>query len=128
MERKGACMEPLTLGQRIVYFRKKAGIRQTDLAAIVGIKQSALSYYEKDRREPSVEVIRKISQALNITGDTLLGLEPYPDLIAQSRDEYTLLHLFRKMNRQGRVRALDNVRDLSEVPKYSSSAVRVLLK
>jgi len=115
-------MEASTLGQRIVYFRKKAGISQKNLAAAAGLKQSALSYYEKDKREPCVEIIKSLSNALKITGDTLLGLEPYPDLIAQNRDEYTLLHLFRNMNSCGQKRALENMYDLSEVAKYSNTA------
>lgn len=114
-------MEASTLGQRIKYFRKKMGISQAKLAAAAGIKSSTLGCYESGWREPCVETIKKLSQALNITGDTLLGLEPFPDLVAQNRDEYTLLHLFRGMNESGRKRALENVQDLSEVVKYSNS-------
>jgi transcriptional regulator with XRE-family HTH domain len=113
-------MNQSSLGQRIVYHRKKAGISQKNLAAIAGVTSSALSYYEKDKREPSVQIIKNLSKALNITGDTLLGLEPYPDLIAQNRDEYTLLHTFRTMNSLGQKKALENISDLSEVPRYSN--------
>ncbi|MDR2577553.1 MAG: helix-turn-helix domain-containing protein [Chitinispirillales bacterium] len=116
-------MEASTLGQRIVYFRKKAGVSQKNLAAVAGIKPSTLSYYEKDKREPSVQIIKNLSKALNITGDTLLGLEPYPDLIAQNRDEYTLLSAFRTLNGLGQKRALESVSDLSEVPKYANRGV-----
>jgi len=115
-------METSTLGQRIIYFRKKAGISQKNLAATAGIKPSALSYYEKDKREPCVEIIKKLSQALNITGDTLLGLDSSPDLTVQNRDEYTILHIFRNMNGIGQKRALENMADLAEITKYTNTA------
>jgi transcriptional regulator with XRE-family HTH domain len=111
-------MEASTLGQRIAHFRKKAGISQKDLAAAVGIKPAALSYYEKDKREPCVEIIKNLSKALNITGDTLLGFDSSP----QNRDQYTLLHTFRSMNDIGQKRALENISDLAEVPKYANPA------
>jgi len=112
-------MEASTLGQRIRYFRKKLGFSQEKLAVSVGIKPSTLSYYEKDKREPCVQTIKSLSKALNITGDTLLGFEPSPDLIVQNRDEYTLLHTFRNMNNIGQKRALENICDLAELPKYA---------
>lgn len=115
-------MEASTLGRRITYFRKKAGISQKNLAAAVGIKPSTLSYYEKDKREPCVETIKKLSLALNITGDTLLGLDASPDLTVQNRDEYTILHIFRNMNNMGKKRALENISDLAEIAKYANTA------
>ena len=113
-------MEASTLGQRIRYFRKKLGISQEKLAVTVGIKPSTLSYYEKDKREPCVQIIKSLSKALNITGDTLLGFEPSPDLIVQNRDEYTLLHTFRNMNNIGQKKALENICDLAEVARYAN--------
>lgn len=112
-------MEALTLGQRIRYFRKKMGISQEKLSIAVGIKPSTLSYYEKDKREPCVQIIKSLSKALNITDDTLLGFEPSPDLIVQNRDEYTLLHVFRSMNDIGQKKAIENISDLAELPKYA---------
>ena len=116
-------MDASTLGQRITYFRKKAGISQKKLAETAGIKPSTLSYYEKDKREPCIQIIKNLSNALCITGDRLLGLDPSPDLIIQDRDEYTLLHTFRGLNDLGQKRALENIADLSEVPRYADSAV-----
>jgi len=113
-------VEELTLGQRIRYFRKKMGISQEKLAIAAGIKPSTLSYYEKDKREPCVQIIKNLSKALNITGDTLLGFEPSTDLIIQNRDEYTLLHAFRSMNGIGQKKAIENISDLAELPKYAS--------
>ncbi|MDR3013679.1 MAG: helix-turn-helix domain-containing protein [Chitinispirillales bacterium] len=113
----------LSLGQRIVKYRKKAGFSQKGLAEAAGVTPTALNYYEKGKREPNISIIKNIAKALDITGDALLGIEPQPDLIIQNRDEYTFLHTFRTLNDLGQKRALENVADLSEVPKYANRGV-----
>lgn len=67
-------MEELTFGQRLVLYRIKASLLQKELAEKVGISPTALNYYEKDKREPNVMTIKALSEALNITGDELLGI------------------------------------------------------
>ena len=108
-----------SLGERIIYYRRRAGISQKKLAALTGIKPSTLSYYERGKREPNVLVLISLAKALGITGDALLGVKPQPDRIAQNRDEAAVLRVFRAMNPLGQKRALENMSDLSEVPKYA---------
>jgi len=112
-----------SLGERIVHYRKMAGISQRVLAELAQLKPSTLSYYERGKREPNVLVITALAKVLKVTGDALLGMEPAPDLIAQNRDEAAVLRVFRAMNPAGQKKALENMSDLSEVPKYSGEAV-----
>ena len=65
----------MTLGERIVYYRKKAGFNQKGLAEALGISATRLNYYEKDKREPDIKMINALCKALNVDGDTLLGRE-----------------------------------------------------
>jgi len=111
-------MNQSSLGQRIRYYRKKAGISQKNLAAAVAMSPNAISYYEKDKREPNILILMKLAKILNVTGDALLGLE-HPDLTAQNRDEYTLLSCFRRLNSLGQKRILGDITGLGELPKYS---------
>ena len=113
-------MNHSSLGQRIRYYRKKAGISQKDLAAAVGLSPNAISYYEKDKREPNILILMKIAKTLDVTGDALLGLE-HPDLAAKNRKEYALLHAFRSLKSVGQDRALEYVSALKELPYYSNS-------
>ena len=64
----------LTFGQRIVVLRKQRGLLQKELAEKIGLSPTALNYYEKDKREPNVAMIKKLSNALGVTGNELLGL------------------------------------------------------
>ena len=109
----------LSLGQRIMHFRKKAGLSQKDLAGAAGISLSALSRYETGKREPTAVAIMNLAKALGTTGDTLLGLEPRPDLIAQNGDEAKWLRAFRGLNNLGKDRALEMVSCLKELSRYT---------
>lgn len=107
-----------TLGERIVYYRKKLGLSQKELAAAVGMSPTAISYYETDKREPNILILMNLAKTLNITGDTLLGLE-HPDLIAQTDDEYSMLCAYRALNSVGQERLLEYANSLRELPKYA---------
>ena len=106
-----------SLGQRIVYYRKRVGLRQKDLASIIGILPSALNNYEKDKREPTALVLSRLAEALNVTGDALLGRE-HPDLVAQNKNEFLMLHALRALNVLGQKRALEYITSLADAPKF----------
>jgi len=109
-----------SLGQRIIHYRKKAGLLQKDLAVSVGISAAVLSYYEKDINDPPTAILAKLADALGITSDKLLGLnQPHPPVVYRNRIEYTLLRALRILNTHGQERALEYISDLSVVPKYT---------
>lgn len=66
----------MTLGEIIRKNRKKAGLSQKQLGLLCGyIPTSAervVQYWEKDAREPSVKVLRKLADALGLTLDQLI--------------------------------------------------------
>lgn len=62
-----------TLGQRIVSAREKKGLKQNELAKKLGITPTRLNYYEKDKREPDVMMLKKIAYVLNVDPNYLLG-------------------------------------------------------
>lgn len=55
-----------TIGRTIKVLRAASGISQKDLAERVGIKPNYLSLVESGKREPSVSVLRTISQELHV--------------------------------------------------------------
>lgn len=60
-----------SIHDRIKKRRKELKMSQADLAAKVGIKAPAISQYESGARNPSYEVLRKLSAALNVTAEYL---------------------------------------------------------
>ena len=55
------CMQPETVGQRIKYLRKKNGVTQKELAKILYVSESTVSYWERDKTEPSLILIVRLT-------------------------------------------------------------------
>lgn len=70
--------------------RLKSGISQKDLAENIGVAKSTYSLYESGKREPNVDTIKKIASSLNVSADTLLGIDNEPTTLAAhfEGDEY----------------------------------------
>ena len=56
----------MNLGQSIKIVRKNKGLKQKDFCDKVGITQSYLSGIENGKKKPSIDVLEKISDAVNI--------------------------------------------------------------
>ena len=71
--------------------RLKSGYSQKEVADKIGVAKSTYSLYESGNREPNVDTIKKISDILKVSADTLLGLEEEPITLAAhfDGDEYT---------------------------------------
>jgi len=66
------------------------GFTQKEVADSIGVAKSTYSLYESGNREPGVPTIKKISNILEISTDTLLGIEQIGTLAAHfDGDEYT---------------------------------------
>ena len=59
-------------GDIVKKIRIEKNISQQELADIVGIHSTHVSRYERNMAQPSVEITKKIAEALNVTVDTLI--------------------------------------------------------
>lgn len=57
------------LGKKLKELRKKKGLRQDELAAILGITRSQISSYEINRSKPSFSVLMKLSDFFSMPLD-----------------------------------------------------------
>lgn len=62
----------MTLGERIAYYRKRAGYSQEGLAERLGVSRQAISKWETGEATPDAERIIALAAALGISTDTLL--------------------------------------------------------
>lgn len=53
--------------------RENAGIQQKELALELGIPSNTLSQYENGKREPSIEMMKKIADYFQVSTDFILG-------------------------------------------------------
>lgn len=79
--------------------RQKRGLNQADVAALIGQSQTEYSRYERGIHEPGNENLCRLSVALNVSSDYLLGLDSNDGALFAgtplSHEEITLLKAFR---------------------------------
>lgn len=72
----------MTIGEKIKQARKKAGYTQKELGEKLGISQVRVAQYENGIRNPKIETIKKIAEALNVEIiDLIPGLTKLGDAI-----------------------------------------------
>ena len=62
----------MSFSRRLAGIRKGKGLTQQQMADTIGIHVSQIKRYESGDTQPSLEVLRKIALALNISADVLL--------------------------------------------------------
>lgn len=60
---------------RIMDYRKAAGMTQGELAQVLGIAQSTLSQYETGKRSPDAKTVAILSDVFHVSPTQLLGLD-----------------------------------------------------
>lgn len=58
--------------ERLSALRKKKGLTQQALADLIGVQMLQVHRYEAGVSQPTLEVIRKLAVALNVTADELI--------------------------------------------------------
>lgn len=114
------------LGNKIRNARIKAGMTQEQLAVALDTTKAAISRYEAGKREPNLELLRKIALATKVTVADLVDDEYWahrPEhetkaAFASDPELEILCGLFSQLNEAGRQKALEWLEDLLEVEKY----------
>ena len=78
-------------GNRLRQLRKDRKLTQYQLAELIGVKNSVISFYEVGERVPSPDVLRKLAMALHVSADYLLGIERSMTLDATGLNEQDCL-------------------------------------
>ena len=65
----------MELGNVLAQLRSLKGLNQRDFAQALGVSNGAVAMWETNKRQPDLEMIKKISLFFNVTVDFLLGLE-----------------------------------------------------
>ena len=64
----------MDLGQKILELRKEKNINREQLAKLIGTSGAIIGRYERNDASPSVEVARKMAEALEVSLDYLVGV------------------------------------------------------
>lgn len=63
-----------SIGSRITQARNRMGINQKELCKLSGLKESTLSRYEKNEREPKASNLFSLAEVLDVSFDFLMGV------------------------------------------------------
>ena len=67
----------IPFGKRLKELREENNLTQKELAEKLGINAVTYLHYEKEQRQPSLELIADISVFYGVSVDYLLGLKDY---------------------------------------------------
>lgn len=62
-----------TLGKRIAMYRREKGMKQDELAEMLGVSPQAVSKWENDQTCPDISLLPQLSKILGVTVDELLS-------------------------------------------------------
>lgn len=65
-------MEAFSFGERLMIYRKRAGLTKKMLAQMVGISVSTITKYENDESHPNVDMLTDLAMALDVSVMKLL--------------------------------------------------------
>ncbi len=86
------------IGERLKELRKSKGWTQVQVAAKMGLTDSVISFYERQERAPSPEVLIKFAELYDVSTDYLLGVETvndqHLDVTGLSKREISILKEF----------------------------------
>jgi transcriptional regulator with XRE-family HTH domain len=85
-----------SFGDNLKRLRTERKLSQTELANLVKVHPTHVSRYERNQANPTVDVVRKIAEALSVSADQLI----YGDASQMAKDKIQdneLLNMFSKV-------------------------------
>lgn len=81
------------LKDRIFELRIAAGYTQVTLAKKLGVSKQAVSNWENDNIQPSIEMLIRLADTFNVTTDYLLGRENTARLNVEGLSDTAIAHI-----------------------------------
>lgn len=85
-----------SFGDNLKQIRTELNLSQSELADIIKMHSTHISRYERNQANPTVDVVRKIAEALNVSADRLI----YGDtnqMVKDSIQDTDLVRMFSKV-------------------------------
>ena len=83
---------------RLKELRKQKNKNQEDIANYLNISTTGYNYYEKEKREPSIETLCKLADFYNISLDYLVGREFRDDIGYLTNDQKNVVYVIKQLN------------------------------
>lgn len=123
----------MKFGDKMKAERKKKGLAQKELGKKLGVSQAMIAQYENGERNPKVETIKKIAEALEVDISTLVDTDELAIMdikekphkwglnsSTQSNPENTnIMKNYNKLNTLGQKKAIEQVEMLTKIEEYT---------
>jgi transcriptional regulator with XRE-family HTH domain len=74
-------------GNKLKELRTQNGLTQKQLADQLGVTKSVVSFYERQERTPSPDILRKLAAVFHVSSDFLLGIDTVKRLDISNLDD-----------------------------------------
>lgn len=114
----------MTTGERIKAARKRAGVTQVQLAEQSGVAAISIHQYEAGKRNPQLEPVLRIANALGVPVQELvedwsaMDPEDVKDAIVYGGPIGKVAENMKRLNLTGRERVLAYSADMVKIPEY----------
>lgn len=138
----------MNIGENIKRIRKLRGLTQKELGEkLGGISQQQIGQWENEDKNPRIETIEKIANALNVNVSVLLGYSDLKEIMTEenrtylshnydneifndffkfkfmemldmTEDKTELLYNYNKLNENGKKEAQKRIEELTELLRY----------
>ena len=98
-----------TTAERIKQLRKKKGISQSELAALIGVKNNTVSTWERGTRKPDFEALDLLSDYFEVSFEYILG--------NSDKEEARVKHTQKELDTLALLSMADEIKEITE--KYS---------
>ena len=88
------------IGERIFNLRKDSGLKQDQLAALVGVSRDSVRNWEHSRNEPSKDYAKKLGNVFNCSYKYILCIEDEETIIPKTLADYTIDELLAEIKRR----------------------------
>jgi len=108
------------IAKNILFYRKKAGLTQKELASKLGVKNTAVSNWESGNNSVDIETLFSACEILGVSLSDIYGQYSGQTVTPQdlSSDEKDLLQNYQTINPEGQKKLLDYSRDLVSSGNY----------
>ena len=98
-----------TTAERIKQLRKKKGISQSELAALIGVKNNTVSTWERGTRKPDFEALDLLSDYFEVSFEYILG--------SSNKEEAIVKPTQKELDTLALLSIADEIKEITE--KYS---------
>lgn len=78
--------------------RRENGYTQEQISTLLNTSITCYNYYEKEKREPSIETLCKLADLYNVSLDYLVGREFKDDIGYLTPDQKNVLYVIKQLN------------------------------